>query len=292
MDSHSPYRQTTEKILAFLKKRNQYLVSAHLNADGDAIASVISMGMLLEKLGKKYYMVLHDAQIDSRFSYLKNFENIYTYDSSLHFPIEAAIILDVPGLNRLGKVTKMLPDRSSIIRIDHHPTEDDFAQLNLVDEKASSATQLVYALIEAADIATKQFGVGPGAVRFIDGTFSHHVALEERIAYFVDKPAAKIFNSAYTSNCGLAIAISTKQTYWVGDELNHNSIIRAMRIANVPKQNKASMAFLLTTRLFCLLSSDSISRRISSLFISSPFLRITLKLSRKNHRFLSAAVSC
>ena len=154
MNSHLPDRKTAEKILAFLKKRNQYLVSAHLNADGDAIASVIAMGMLLEKLGKKYYMVLHDAQIDSRFSYLKNFEKIYTYDSSLHFPIEAAIILDVPGLNRLGKVTKMLPDRSSIIRIDHHPTEDDFAQLNLVDEKASSATQLVYALIEAADIKT------------------------------------------------------------------------------------------------------------------------------------------
>lgn len=94
------------------------------------------------------------------------------------------------------------------------------------------------ALIEAADEATKKFGVGPGAVRFIDGTFHYHVELEERIARYVDKPAAKIFNSAYTANCGLALAISTKQTYWIGDELNHNSIIRAMRIANVPRENK------------------------------------------------------
>ena len=53
------------------------------------------------------------------------------------------------------------------------------------------------------------------------------------------KPAAKIFNSAYTANCGLALAISTPATYWVGDQLNHNSIIRAMRIANVPPANKA-----------------------------------------------------
>jgi glycine C-acetyltransferase len=94
-------------------------------------------------------------------------------------------------------------------------------------------------LIEAADEATRRFGVGPGAVRFIDGTFSYHVALEERIARFVEKPVAKIFNSAYTANCGLALAISNRNTYWIGDQLNHNSIIRAMRIANVPGSNRA-----------------------------------------------------
>jgi len=94
-------------------------------------------------------------------------------------------------------------------------------------------------LIRAADEATRALGVGPGAVRFIDGTFSYHAALEARVADFVGKPAAKIFNSAYTANCGLALALSTPKTYWVGDQLNHNSIIRAMRIAGVPPANKA-----------------------------------------------------
>ena len=50
--------------------------------------------------------------------------------------------------------------------------------------------------------------------------------------------AAKIFTSSYMSNLGLAITITNKQTYWIGDALNHNSIIRAMRIANVPSANK------------------------------------------------------
>lgn len=95
------------------------------------------------------------------------------------------------------------------------------------------------ALIKAADEATHSCGVGPGAVRFIDGTYSYHIALENRIAQFVAKPAAKIFNSAYTSNCGLALAIGNKQTHWIGDQLNHNSIIRAMRIAGVPSGNKS-----------------------------------------------------
>jgi glycine C-acetyltransferase len=94
-------------------------------------------------------------------------------------------------------------------------------------------------LIRAADEATHALGVGPGAVRFIDGTFCHHAALEARVAAFVGKPAAKIFNSAYTANCGLALALSTPGTFWIGDQLNHNSIIRAMRIAGVPSANKA-----------------------------------------------------
>jgi glycine C-acetyltransferase len=94
------------------------------------------------------------------------------------------------------------------------------------------------ALIAAADEACREFGAGPGAVRFINGTFHHHTALEERIARFVEKPAAKIFNSAYTANCGLALALSSAKTHWIGDALNHNSIIRAMRIAGVPSENK------------------------------------------------------
>jgi len=95
------------------------------------------------------------------------------------------------------------------------------------------------ALLEAADEASRRFGAGPGAVRFIDGTCTEHVALEARIARFVDRPAARIFNSAYTSVLGLAMTLSGPDTYWIGDELNHNCIIRAMRIANVPKEQRA-----------------------------------------------------
>ncbi|MFH1155643.1 MAG: aminotransferase class I/II-fold pyridoxal phosphate-dependent enzyme [Pseudomonadota bacterium] len=94
-------------------------------------------------------------------------------------------------------------------------------------------------LVAAAETATREFGVGPGAVRFIDGTFSYHEVLENSVARFVGKPMAKIFNSAYTSNCGLALALGTPATHWIGDQLNHNSIIRAMRIAGVPSVNKS-----------------------------------------------------
>ncbi len=98
------------------------------------------------------------------------------------------------------------------------------------------------ALTAAADEASRAFGAGPGAVRFIDGTASPHVALEARIAQFVDRPAARIFNSAYTSALGLAATLASADTYWIGDELNHNCIIRAMRYANVPRERRAIFA--------------------------------------------------
>jgi len=95
------------------------------------------------------------------------------------------------------------------------------------------------AVLHAADEAARVFGAGPGAVRFIDGTCIHHVALESRIAGFTGRPAAKAFNSAYTTILGTAITLSGPDTYWIGDELNHNCIIRAMRIANVPGDRRS-----------------------------------------------------
>lgn len=95
------------------------------------------------------------------------------------------------------------------------------------------------AVLEAADRATRQFGAGPGAVRFIDGTYAPHLALEERIAHFVGMRAARIFNSAYTANCGFALTVADPASYWIGDRLNHNSLIRAMRIAAVPATQRA-----------------------------------------------------
>ena len=94
-------------------------------------------------------------------------------------------------------------------------------------------------VLHAADEAARVFGAGPGAVRFIDGTSVHHVALESRIASFTGRPAAKAFNSAYTTVLGTAITLTGPDTFWIGDALNHNCIIRAMRIANVPGDRRS-----------------------------------------------------
>lgn len=156
-------------------------------------------------------------------------------DKSLHAELD---ILTAEGRAKIPErvITRYIPPKGLIgPRYRLHGSDEEFIRLN-----SNSYLSLSFhpEVMRAADEATGEFGVGPGAVRFIDGTFAPHVRLEERIAAFVNKPAAKIFNSAYTANCGLALSISNPHTYWIGDRLNHNSIIRAMRISNIPRGNK------------------------------------------------------
>ncbi len=93
-------------------------------------------------------------------------------------------------------------------------------------------------LIKAAHEADLRFGVGPGAVRFISGTQEPHIRLEKKLAEFYKKEAAMIFNSAYAANCGIIASLVDKDTYIMSDELNHNSIIMAIRFAGVPRDRK------------------------------------------------------
>ena len=93
-------------------------------------------------------------------------------------------------------------------------------------------------LTKAAHEADLKFGVGPGAVRFISGTQEPHVKLEKKLAEFYKKEAAMIFNSAYSANCGIIAPLVDKDTYIISDELNHNSIIMAIRLAGVPRDRK------------------------------------------------------
>lgn len=92
-------------------------------------------------------------------------------------------------------------------------------------------------VIQAEEEAARKFGVGPGAVRFISGTFEPHVQLEERLARFHGRQACMVTSSAYTGIMGLFVSLTTPETIIISDELNHNCIINAMRLAR-PKDKK------------------------------------------------------
>src|SRR3954467_8390904 len=86
-------------------------------------------------------------------------------------------------------------------------------------------------LREAALAATKQFGVGSGAVRTISGTMSLHMELEERIAAFKQVEACVVFQSGFAANAGTVSAILTPEDHIISDELNHASIIDGCRLS-------------------------------------------------------------
>ena len=86
-------------------------------------------------------------------------------------------------------------------------------------------------VIAAEEEATRAFGAGPGAVRFISGTYSAHLELERRLAAFHGREAGMIFSSAYAAIVGTLVPLITPETAVVSDALNHNCIINAMRLA-------------------------------------------------------------
>jgi len=86
-------------------------------------------------------------------------------------------------------------------------------------------------LVRAEEEATATFGVGPGAVRFISGTYQAHVDLERKLAAFHGREAAMIFSSAYATVVSTITPLVTEDTVLISDELNHNCIINAMRLS-------------------------------------------------------------
>jgi glycine C-acetyltransferase len=83
----------------------------------------------------------------------------------------------------------------------------------------------------AEEAAVASFGTGPGAVRFISGTWSPHTALERRLAHFHGREAVMLFSSAYATVLGVLPPLVTDQTAVISDELNHNCIINAIALA-------------------------------------------------------------
>lgn len=92
-------------------------------------------------------------------------------------------------------------------------------------------------VIEAEEKTAKEFGTGPGAVRFISGTYTPHIALEKKLAEFHGKEAAMIFSSAYSTAVGILATMVTQDTTVISDELNHNCIINGIKLSR-PKDKK------------------------------------------------------
>ena len=86
-------------------------------------------------------------------------------------------------------------------------------------------------LIEASLKATRELGVGSGAVRTIAGTMRIHMELEEKIARFKNVEACVVFQSGFAANAGTVSAILGKEDFILSDELNHASIIDGARLS-------------------------------------------------------------
>ena len=91
-------------------------------------------------------------------------------------------------------------------------------------------------VMAAEEEGVRNFGTGPGAVRFISGTYQPHIELEKRLAAFHGRASAMIYSAAYATVMGVLPALIHENTLVVSDQLNHNSIINAIRLSQPAKK--------------------------------------------------------
>lgn len=87
----------------------------------------------------------------------------------------------------------------------------------------------------AVTASTEKYGVGTG-YRTLAGTHELHLQLEQAIAQFKRTEAAVVFSSAYAANAAAIQTLITKEDIVISDELNHASIIDAVRLSGVKQK--------------------------------------------------------
>jgi phosphoesterase RecJ-like protein len=140
--------------VAFLTAHDRYLISSHVNPDGDGLGSAMALAWGLEKLGKRAAIVI-DSPPPAVYDYFENFDRLRRYDGVDPFGAEGAgavIIADAPTFDRLGDVVKLIPSGAPTLIVDHHPADRRDGDVLFVEPAASSSAEMVYRLLEAAGL--------------------------------------------------------------------------------------------------------------------------------------------
>ena len=137
-----------DSILKVIREGERFLVCSHSRPDGDAVGSVLAMGMLLKQMGKRADLVTAD-RIPAVYRKLPGADSIRTM-MRVHGPYDAAILLECDSVERT-RLRGMEP--LFIVNIDHHASGRPWGGLNWIDRDAASVGQLVHRLVIAAGAA-------------------------------------------------------------------------------------------------------------------------------------------
>lgn len=83
--------------------------------------------------------------------------------------------------------------------------------------------------------AVKKWGYGLASVRFICGTQTIHEELEKAVAKLVGQEDAVLYSSCFMANVGLFQTFFGPEDAIISDELNHASIIDAVRLSKAER---------------------------------------------------------
>lgn len=129
-----------KQIFKVIKKYDTIVIARHIGADPDALGSQFALKEIILKTfpNKKVYAVGNPA---SRFKFFGNNQKIDNIDTTKGL----LIVLDTPDIKRIDGVS--LNNFEYVIKMDHHPIIDKYANIELIDEDSCSTSQLILEFI-------------------------------------------------------------------------------------------------------------------------------------------------
>ncbi len=142
-------KSTLKQASQLIREADQPLLICHVAPDSDALGSLTGLAHALRQMDQSPIAACSDA-IPSRFDYIPGIESV-VQDVSDFFDL--VIALDCSHPERLGRFHD-LPhfDQHPLINIDHHVTNVDFGDVNLVDPVASSTAEVILELLDQLEI--------------------------------------------------------------------------------------------------------------------------------------------
>lgn len=128
-----------KKIYNVIKKYDNIVIARHVGPDPDALGSSIGLKEIIKETfpSKNAYVVGNPS---SKFKYLGSLDKL---PDNLNKAL--LIVTDTPDLDRVDGIN--INDYDYKIKIDHHPFVEKFCDLELIDDRASSASQLIMELV-------------------------------------------------------------------------------------------------------------------------------------------------
>ena len=140
-------------IKKILRENNSFLITSHINLDGDGIGSELALYFVLKKLNKKP-IILNQDRLPGIYKFLPDSDKIHYLDDNCIDPksIDVCIVLDCSNTRRIGKTYEIFKNLKNVINIDHHTSNENYGSLNYVDSSASSVGEIIFEMIKSINI--------------------------------------------------------------------------------------------------------------------------------------------
>lgn len=137
-----------DTILKYIHGSDDFVVTSHVNPDGDNVGSTLSIYYFLKNLNKKVYYVMDDSMPINMQFLIKDINIINSNEfRELNIKNYNLITLDCGDKNRICIDDEIKNNCTKLINIDHHGSNDFYGDLNYVVAEASSTCELVYDIL-------------------------------------------------------------------------------------------------------------------------------------------------